>query len=176
MSSQEFDLDQNTIDQIKADFLLLLEQIFGTDIDIDYQDGLASFNVVGGDLALVGTASGNTVEDLQKLVQNKVLLRILTYYQSSPLLPPNFGSYIGEIVGLTIVDDDDITAVGVVSQQAVRSFVEAMVALSLQDEPLVQKINHVVVEFDRETLFIDISVDSVFLRNINMNLSLFIGE
>ena len=169
--------DQDVIDSFSNDVEALLKEIFGSDIAISFKlDGTADLNIVGGDIALSGSATGNTVKELEELARIRLMTRLLTYYSESPLLPSGYGSFLTDVIGLSIVDSLDTDVGGSnIQLNDIEAFINGIIQYSLQDEPLVTQVNDITVEIDQDnigTLLIGINFSSLFMENLNANLVL----
>ena len=169
--------DQEVIDSFSDDVEALLKEIFGSDISISYNiDGTADLRVVGGDIALSGTAIGNTMTGLEELVKTRLMTRLLTYYSESILLPLGYGSFLTDIIGVSVVDNIEVDPSGnSVQLNDIEAFISGIIQYSLQDEPLVTQVNDITVELDKEnvgTIRIGVNFASLFMENLNANLVL----
>lgn len=170
-------IDQELIDQYKDDVLQLFRVVFGTDLLLGFRnDGSIDLELVGGDIKLAGTATGNTLDDVLRLIEQRIKTRLLTYYSESELLPMGYGSYLTDIIGYSIIDTEDATDLsqGVLSLADLQMFVDSMVRLSLMSEPLVTEIKSVetVWESTTNTVWVNIVCSSLFLEYISINLQL----
>lgn len=177
MSQEYIQIDQDTLDLYKDDIEGLLKLVFGSDLDVSYsEDGTVDLNVVGGDLNLTGTAFGNGINDLYALVKNRVAIRLLTYYSETPLLPNGYGSYLTDLIGISVIDDETFQSDdNVIKMEDIRGFVDGLVRFSLEFEPLVTQVNEIDTVYEDGSLYIKINFNSIFLNYINTNLQL-IGE
>jgi len=168
-------LDQDIINSLSEEAENLLKEIFGVDISIHYGlDGQADLRIVGGDIALAGTSVGNTVAELEELVRSRVMTRLLVYYSESPLLPAGYGSFITDVIGVTIVDGLDVDITGNnIHIDDIQAFIRGIIYYSLQDEPFVTQVNDITIETDNDgTLSVAINFSSAFLKDLSASLVL----
>jgi len=178
MSLDYTQLDQETLALYEENFKEVLKSIFGSDLDLHYaDDGSVDFKVVGGDFNLTGTAVGNTMTDIMKLVKNRLHTRLMVAYSETPLLPNGYGSFLTEIIGLSTTPNEDISSnENVVNRGDLEGFIIGVVKYALEFEPLVTEVIDVVVNFDTPfTIGIQIIFTSVFLNQMSVNLEL-VGE
>lgn len=178
MSLDYNQLDEETISLYEETFKDLIKSIFGSDLDLHYaDDGTVDLKVVGGDFNLTGTAIGNTQSDLMKLVKNRLHTRLLTYYSESSLLPNGFGSFLTDVIGVSVSDNDNIESnQSIMNQNDMTGFINGIIRYSLEQEPLVSEVTNIEVDYqDVGTINILITFKSVFLNQMSVNLQL-VGE
>ena len=132
---------------------------------------------MGGDFNLTGTAIGNTLADIMKLVKNRLHTRLMTAFAESPLLPSGYGSFLTDLIGISTTPDDEIASnENLISQNDLTGFIEGLVKYALEFEPLVTEVIDVDVNYDTPYVIgIQIIFTSIFLNQMSVNLEL-VGE
>jgi len=178
MSLDYTQLDQETLDLYEETFKDLLKAIYGSDLDLHYaDDGTVDFKVVGGDFNLTGTAIGNSLPDLMRMVKNRLHTRLMVAFSESPLLPDGYGSFLTDLIGISTTPDESVSSnQNVINQNDLTGFITGLIKYALEFEPLVTEVLDIQVNFDTPyVLGIVIIFTSVFLNQMSVNLEL-VGE
>ena len=144
-------LSQEDQTKVKDYIVAYLQSQFGSDFALT--DNGYDIQILGGDIRASGTFSGNTLDDVRKLVADRVNTRILTTPADSAVLPPGYGSFISSLVGMATELDSNVFD----------KVIQTYIFSALFNEPLI----------DINTLII--SVVSVDENRIDINLSVTSG-
>ncbi len=178
MSLDYIQLDQETLNLYEEHFKDLLKLIFGSDLDLHYaDDGTVDLKVVGGDFNLTGTAIGNNLTDIMKLVKNRLHTRLMTSFAESPLLPNGYGSFLTDLIGISTTPDEGILSnENIINRNDLTGFISGIIKYALEFEPLVTEILDIDINYDTPfVLSIQIIFTSIFLNQMSVNLEL-VGE
>lgn len=133
--------DQSIIDSLRESFIIA----YGSDLSLTSEGN--DIEIVGGDINTSGTFPGNTIEDVKKLIIDRIRTRISTGRGESIILGGDYGSSIDVILGLS-----KNTQINVIDK-----LTQTLIHTALLPEPLIEsdKIEvKVVVEDDTLSIIV----------------------